>query len=194
VTHAATDLVVAGTEVAVLWEPPFLTDRAPRPVAVLEEIERCAREEGFAGGHKDGFAQGQAELRRLVATLQGLLDGFTRPLAELDSEMEHVLTRLATSIAGGLIRHVYTADPTQLAALVHEALACVGDGARNAEVRLHPDDLAAVRPLLSEPSSLIADVTLARGDVRVHTENVRIDARLATRIESVLAALQSGTT
>jgi len=193
VTHAAEDIVAAGTDVAVLWEPPFLTGRAPRPVAVLEEIERCAREEGFASGHKDGFAQGQAELRRLVATLQGLLDGFTRPLAELDSEMEHVLARLATAVAGGLIRQLYTTEPAQLAALVREALACVGDGARNADVRLHPDDVAALRPLLSEPTCLVADVTLARGDVRVHTENVRIDARLATRIESVLAALQSGT-
>jgi len=188
---AGVDMPDALSDMAVLWQAPSLLGSAPRAVADFEEIERCAREEGFARGHADGFAQGEPEVRRLVARLQGLLDAFTRPLAELDREMEEALARLAVAIAGGLTRATYIADPTLLAALVHEALACIGEGERQVDVRVHPDDLTTLRPLLSDPTRLTGDVTLARGDVRVHAENIRIDARLNTRLQSVLETLQA---
>lgn len=192
---------------AVRWLAPELSERptpaapasAPGPsVGELESIERAAREEGLQRGHQEGYAQGlaqaQGEMRRLQAQLEGLLDSFSRPLAQLDAELQGVLCELATQVAGVLVGRAYETEPALLAELVEEALRSAGSGAREAEVRLHPDDLAAVQPLLADTelprARLSPDPGLARGDVRVHTESLRLDGTLCTRLRAALAAFK----
>ena len=175
---------------AVLWEAPAF-GAVPQSIAALEQIESAARDEGFARGHAEGFAQGQAEVRRLIARLEGIADAFTRPLAGLDDEIENALASLATEIAGALVRENYTEQPERMAALVREAIVSAGEMARAIEVRVHPDDLQMLRPLLPNVSGMVPDISLARGDVRVHAEHVRIDARLATRLKRVLDNLSA---
>jgi flagellar assembly protein FliH len=178
---------------AVLWEAPAFGAVAPPAIADLEEIERAAHDEGFARGHAEGIAQGQAEVRRLIAKLDGIADAFTRPLAGLDAEIERALASLATEIAGALVRESYIADPERMGALVREAVVSAGEMARHIEVRVHPEDLQMLRPLLPSVSGLVPDISLSRGDVRVHAEHVRIDARLATRLKRVLDNLSAKT-
>lgn len=173
---------------AVRWEAPAF-DGAPPPLVDIAQIEQLAHDDGYARGHAEGLAQGQAEVRRLAARLENLVDAFIRPLAGLDSEIESALARLATEIAGALVREKYAIEPGHLAALVREAVAAVGDSARPVEVRLHPEDVTMLRPLLADGSNLVADTTLARGDVRVHADSVRIDARLSTRMTQTLEQL-----
>jgi flagellar assembly protein FliH len=175
---------------AVLWEAPAF-GAIPQSIAALEGIEREARDEGFARGHAEGLAQGQAEVRRIVARLEGIADAFTRPLTGLDNEIEHALASLATEIAGALVRENYTEQPERMAALVREAVASAGEMARAIEVRVHPEDLQMLKPLLPSVGGMVPDISLARGDVRVHAEHVRIDARLATRLKRVLDNLSA---
>ncbi len=187
---------VRAEPMAVRWEAPSLAAVAPPPsLAELESIERSAREEGFSRGYADGIAQAQGEMRRTIARLEGLIDALARPLAELDVEITDALARLAATMAGALLRETYVDQPERLAALAAEAIASVGDGGRALELRLHPDDLEAIRPLLATDiaARLTPDPGLARGDVRVHAENVRIDARLATRLERIVAGRPRGT-
>lgn len=178
-------------------EPPG--DSAPplRPPS-LEEIQqirddaqREGHEQGHAEGYAAGFAQGQAEVRRLTAQIEGILDNFSQPLARLEDEVVAALGELAVQIAGGLVGHAYRTDPTLLADLVGEAVDTVGGTGRDVEVRLHPDDLAELTPLLSlmPVTRLAADPALARGDLRVHAESVRIDGSLDARLRSVLDSL-----
>src|SRR3954470_19043823 len=101
---------------AVRWEAPAFGSVAPLGIADLEEIERAAREDGFARGHAEGFAQGQADVRRLIARLEGIADAFTRPLAGLDNDIERALAALATEIAGALVRQNYIEQPERMAA------------------------------------------------------------------------------
>lgn len=176
---------------AVRWEAPAFGAIAPPAIADLEEIEKAARDEGFARGHAEGVAQGQTEVRRLIAKLEGIADAFTRPLAGLDTEIENALASLATEIAGALVRESYIADPERMAALVREAVANAGEMARHVEIRVHPEDLQMLRPLLASVNGLVPDISLSRGDVRVHAEHVRIDARLATRMKRVLENLNA---
>ncbi len=176
---------------AIRWEAPAFGSGAPQSIAALEEIERAARDEGFARGQAEGFAQGQADVRRLVARLEGIADAFTRPLAGLDNDIERALAALATEIAGALVRENYIEQPERMAALVREAIVSAGEMARAVEVRVHPDDLHMLRPLLSNPAGLVPDISLARGDVRVHAEHVRIDARLPSRLKRVLDNLSA---
>jgi len=186
---------------AVRWTAPDL-DLAAHPAPVVEEepaprlpsveeiqaLERAAREEGYAAGHAEGLASGQAEIRRMIAQIEGILDGFTRPLSRLDDEVADALGELAVRIAGNLLGRTYQADPTLLADLVREALDAVGTSSREIELRLHPDDLGVLAPHLAGLSGvrLTADTSLARGELRLHSESVRIDGTLAARLQACM--------
>ena len=179
----------------VRWTAPGLDARPAeaelpaRPsVEELQAIEQAAFDEGFARGHAEGLASGQAEMRRMLAQMEGILDGFTRPLARLDAEVADALSDLAVRVAGALIGRAYVADPSLLADLVQEALDAMGTTTREVELRLHPDDLGVLAPHLAglDGVRLFADTTLARGELRLHGESVRIDGTLAARLQAVL--------
>jgi flagellar assembly protein FliH len=182
----------------VRWTAPGLDARPAeaelpaRPsVEELQAIEQAAYAEGYARGHAEGLAGGQAEMRRMLAQMEGILDGFTRPLARLDAEVADALSDLAVRVAGALIGRAYIADPTLLADLVQEALDAMGTTAREVELRLHPDDLGMLAPHLAalDGVRLVADTTLARGELRLHGESVRIDGTLSARLQSVMQAM-----
>lgn len=156
----------------------------------LQALERAAREEGYARGHAEGLAAGQAEVRRMVAQIEGVLDGFTRPLARLDGEVADALADLAVRIAGSLLGRAYQIDPTLLADLVREALETVGSDSRELELRLHNDDFGVLAPHLAglDGVRLTIDSALGRGELRLHSESVRIDGTIASRLQSVLEA------
>ncbi|GHH46324.1 FliH/SctL family protein [[Pseudomonas] boreopolis] len=169
---------------------PFEEAPPPRPPTLeeIQAIQDAAHQEGFERGHAEGYAQGQAEVRRLTAQIEGILDNFSRPLARLENEVVGALGELAVRIAGVLVGRAYEADPVLLSDLVSEAIDAVGGASREVEVRLHPDDIAALTPLLSLVSGarLAPDMGLSRGDLRVHAETVRIDGTLDARLRAAL--------
>lgn len=162
----------------------------PPSVEELQALEQAAHDEGYARGHAEGLATGTAEARRMVAQIEGILDSFTRPLARLDGEVAEALADLAVRIAGTLVGRAYIADPTLLADLVREALDAVGSGHREMELRLHPDDFGVLAPHLAglDGVRLTVDSALGRGELRLHSESVRIDGTLAARLQSCLQA------
>jgi flagellar assembly protein FliH len=181
----------------VRWAAPGLAvdhthSRAPSPPSVeeLQALEQAAYAEGYARGHGEGMASGQGEVRRMVAQIEGILDGFTRPLARLDGEVADALADLAVRIAGTLLGRAYDADPTLLADLVREALDAIGSTNHQVELRLHPDDLGVLAPHLAglDGVRLTNDNSLGRGELRLHSESVRIDGTLSARLQSCLEA------
>lgn len=171
-------------------EPPPPPLQLPTPEEI-QAIREAARLEGFEQGRADGYAQGQSEVRRLTAQIEGILDNFGRPLVKLEGEVVAALGELAVRIAGHLVGRAYEAEPALLRDLVGEALDAVGGSSRDVEVRLHPDDIAALAPLLSlEPGQRLSpDPGLSRGDLRVHAESVRIDGTLDARLRAALSTV-----
>ena len=171
-------------------------EQVPPPVPpTLEEIQaiqdaayREGLKRGLAEGHAEGFAQGQAEVRRLAAQMEGILDNFSRPLDRLENEVVAALSELAVRIAGALVGRAYQTDPVLLQELATTALDAVGGAQREVELRLHPDDIAALTPVLAMTAHtrLTADTSLTRGDLRVHAESVRIDGTLEARLRGAL--------
>ena len=188
----------------VRWAAPELAPPPPPPpqepvrhmpsVEGLQAIEEAAHAEGYARGHAEGVAAGQAEVRRIAAQMEGILDAFTRPLARLDAEVGDALGDLAVRIAGALLRRSYAAEPALLEALVREALDLAGSDQRQVELRLHPDDLAMLSPQLVSLQGvrLAGDSTLARGDLRLHADSVRIDGSLSARLNAALQRIMAG--
>ncbi|QNN46696.1 flagellar assembly protein FliH [Thermomonas brevis] len=189
---------------AVRWAAPELAPPPPPPppqperhmpsVEEVQAIEEAAYAEGYARGHAEGAAAGQAEIRRIAAQMEGILDAFTRPLARLDAEVGDALGDLAVRIAGALLGRSYAAEPELLETLVREALEIAGSDHRQVELRLHPDDLAMLTPqlLTLEGVRMSGDATLARGDLRLHADSVRIDGSLSARLNAALQKIAAG--
>lgn len=181
---------------AVRWAPPQLGAAPARgkPVSLnqLDAVERAAHQEGWEQGRSEGYAAGRVLAARHAEDLKTILSRFSRPLAELDSEIEHILVHLANAVVASLLRGLAVHKPEMVAALVKQALSGLPNAARDVEIQLHPDDIAAVESLLPdrEPKSrIVPNPQLVRGDVRVHCDSVRLDATLATRLANAAEAL-----
>lgn len=167
--------------------------RRPPTLEEVQAIEQSAYQDGLARGHAEGLAQGQGEIRRLAAQFEGIVDNFSRPLDRLENEVMAALSELSVRIARSLVGRAFQQDPALLAELARAAVDAVGGASREVEVRMHPDDIAALAATLDLPEAarLTGDTSLGRGNLRVHAENMRIDGSLDARIEGALAAVLS---
>lgn len=186
---------------AMRWELPLFNSepQAPPPTAEeIDSIEKAAYEDGFARGHADGQARGYADgaqrVREQAERLHGLFDHLTKPLRELDGEVERMIVALAIDIGRRLAQDSLAQDPQRVTGIVREALAMLAEPAREARIHLHPDDVGLVDATLGEVSRverwhLVADAELQRGDCRVVTDAQQVDARLDTREAAIAQAL-----
>jgi len=179
--------------------------RPGKTVQELEDLEQRTYEEAFAKGHAEGRAQGLAageremrsqieQLQARVQRLDAIVGSLARPLEELDPEVEDQLLQLALTIGRHLVRRELRIDPSQVIAIIRETVALLPASARDVRVHLHPEDAAVVREKLSAPVgervwTIAEDPVMGRGGCRVSTETAQIDARLDTRIGSVVSAL-----
>ncbi|WP_129644821.1 flagellar assembly protein FliH [Peristeroidobacter agariperforans] len=179
--------------------------RPGKTVQELEDLEQRTYEEAFAKGQAEGRAQGLAaaeremrpqieQLQARVQRLDTIINSLARPLDELDPEVEDQLLQLALTIGRHLVRRELRIDPSQVIAIIRETVALLPASARDVRVHLHPEDAAVVREKLAAPVgerawTIAEDPVMGRGGCRVTTETAHIDARLDTRIGSVISAL-----
>lgn len=167
--------------------------------AAAEAIARVSREQSEARGYEAGMAKAQAEMQSRITELDTrlkrldtVLQFIARPLQDLDAEVEKMLLQLALTVGKQLARRELRVDPTQVIAIIRESLAELPSAARNIRVHLHPEDAAIVRERLSAPANerawtVVEDPAMARGGCVIRTEHSQIDARLESRISSVIA-------
>jgi flagellar assembly protein FliH len=170
-----------------------------KAAAAAEAIARVAREQSEARGYEAGMAKAKAEmeghindLKARIQRLDLLLQFMGRPLEELDADVEKMLLQLTLTVGKQLARRELRIDPSQVIAIIRESLQELPTAARDARVHLHPEDAAIVRERLAEPTNerawtIVEDPTMSRGGCVVKTETSRIDARLESRINTVIA-------
>jgi flagellar assembly protein FliH len=175
--------------------------RAGKTVGELEEVERRTHEEAFAKGRADGLAAAEREMRPQLQQLQDRIERFdaimatlAQPLQQLDAEVETQLLQLALTVGRHLVRRELRIEPAQVIAIIRETVALLPASARDVRVHLHPEDAAIVREKLATPTgerawTIAEDPVMSRGGCRVTTETAHIDARLETRIGSVISSL-----
>jgi len=187
---------------------PVPTRRAGKTVAEIEEVERRAYEEAYARGLEEGRAAGKAEydkaierlhaemarLQEAVDALAQVCDALAEPMKDVDAQVETELTHLALAVARQLVRRELRIDPAQVIAIIRETIGLLPAAAREVRVHLHPDDAAVVRERLAATGterawSVVEDPVMTRGGCRVTTEHAHIDARLETRINTVIATI-----
>ena len=176
--------------------PPLVPPTIEEIQAIQDAAYREGLERGLAEGHAEGFATGQTEVRRLAAQMEGILDNLSRPQDRHENEVVAAQSEQSVRIAGALVGRAYQTDPVLLQELATSALDAVGGAQREVELRLHPDDIAALTPVLAMApgTRLTADTSLSRGDLRVHAESVRIDGTLEARLRGALETVLNRST
>ena len=178
-----------GPQMEVMAPDPV--DVAPAPVIEDPAVKLAeARSEGYAAGRADGLdegraaglAEGRAEAEAEFAPARAAFVAAVAALAGQDDLSDRLsgiiaeaVRRLAAERAGQMIDTL----PEAFAARVEAMADRVAQGVRAVQVRLNPDDLAAITPHLAghevlAGATLLPDARLARGDVDVRAEGIRM--------------------
>jgi flagellar assembly protein FliH len=188
----------SAAEAAAVWTAPDMTDPAVNQklptVSGLADLQTEAYQEAFEQGLAEGRDAGHAEARAQVERLTAMFHDLARPFEVLDVEVERELLALAMALARQIVRRELKTDPTQIIGIIREAIAALPVSARDVRVHLHPEDAGVVRDNLAPTESerawtMIEDPVMARGGCQITTSNSRIDARLETRLASILSEL-----
>jgi flagellar assembly protein FliH len=171
--------------------PPVQQAVMPRPLppapAQLAETRAVALAEGRALGLADAEAMLRTErdgLRAQASALAAALAHLAEPpVAEVDALTQSIaraVSRLASERAGQAIDIMPAPFAHRIARLAER----VAQGIRDVSVHLHPDDLAAIQPLLSEACApdlstlaaarLVPDASLSRGDADLRAPGLRL--------------------
>jgi flagellar assembly protein FliH len=193
------DKARAAIEAIQRWAMPSVD--GPIVGKKLTEAEMRATERAnHVRGYQEGLAAGQAEIQKRagelnarIARLDSILKLLSRPLEDLDKEIEQQLTLLALTVGKQMVRRELRTDPAQVIAVIRESVGRLPAAARDVRVHLHPEDAAVVREHLSSPSTdrawnIVEDPAMSRGGCVVRTETSQIDARLDSRLNAVVSA------
>jgi flagellar assembly protein FliH len=184
------------------WEPPTVGEPAARPapepeaapgptVYELEEIQRQAREEGYAAGVAEGRAAAKQQMDERLARLDAICLAAARPLTSLDDATERELALLATVIAQRVVGRELQLDPALITLAVREAAAALPAATRELRVWVNPQDMDLLRELGAEETHwrFGANPSLQRGDCVLESQRSRLDARVSTRLAAVVDAV-----
>ena len=185
------------------WQPPLVgaapaVEPDPEPAAPpgptileLEDIERQAREEGYAAGLAEGRAAAKNELDERLVRLDGICSAAARPLIGFDDATERELALLATVMAQRVIARELQLDPSLIELAVRQAAAALPSATRELRVWVNPHDLDLLHQLgAAEPHwRFAANPALQRGDCKLESERSRLDARVSTRLAAVIDAV-----
>ena len=188
------------------WQMPQMQDEpavvAPPPPSMplnAEETLSLSREEARRAGWEQGLSEGRqaarGELRLQADRLQHLIEQLAAPLAQAGQDVQDELVQLAMAIARQVVLRELGTQPEQIRDVVTQAIAALPSGNRHLRIHLHPEDAHLLTEHLDahEVASwkIIEDATLSRGGCLVDTGATRIDARLETRMNDILAGLSS---
>ncbi|MBI3636617.1 MAG: hypothetical protein HY216_10495 [Candidatus Rokubacteria bacterium] len=168
-----------------------------RAEAQAQQIATTAREEGFEAGRRLAVEDVGGELRAAAHALETAAAKLADTRAHLLEALRAALPQAVVDVAAAILRRELSVRPDTLAHLVREAVEAVTPAAR-VDVRLHPEDVAAVERYREQLALALGGAELrleaaagvARGSCFVETERLTLAAGLAERVERALALLR----
>jgi len=160
----------------------------------------AARQTGYQEGYRDGLVAlesfKQSFAQQATAQIGALLDAFDRQFDALDADAARAVAHTAVQLARQVLRTELQLRPELVAQVAAEAVNAVLLSARHISVQVHPHDLPLVAEgaadmLAARGARLLADPSIERGGVLVHSDVGAIDARIASRWAQAAAALGS---
>jgi len=165
----------------------------------LQAIKDQAFTEGFESGRKEGLLSAKDEIDNKSNLLASLINELTEPLQQCGEKTQQELLELAFAISRQIVRRELKQDPTQLIAIIREALKRLPIGSKNIRILLHPDDASIVRELLSidQNSSasswqLLEEPSMERGGCLLKTDNSKVDASVDRQVAVLFSRVAGG--
>ena len=147
------------------------------------------------------YTRGEVELAARRELLEATLDHLAAPLDALDEALESQLARMVSVMVGRMFRRQLEIDPDSIVGLVREAVSLLPVSASKIDVHMNPDDADRLEAILGADQAsgtggeaqqrwrVVRDATLTRGGCRVTSESSSIDARVESRIATMVNTL-----
>lgn len=188
----------------VIEDPKITAEKLAKAQAEeLKKIKEAAFKEGFDNGEKAGLAAAKKQIDEQLYALNQLILDLADPIKQCGEKTQQELMRLAFAIARQIVRRELKQDPTQLIAIIREALKLLPVNTQKIEISLHPEDAVMIKNTLvidtesdSSRWKIKEDPVVERGSCLVSSKNSKIDAsidkQVAILFNRVAGGLRSG--
>lgn len=149
-------------------------------------------EEGVRQGREDGKRIAHTEFMLAARPLDNLVVQMQTVLDEHEQRRRSELLQLVEKVTRQVIRCELALQPTQLLALIEEALGSLPESPKRLRVLLNPEEFARISESESTKVSewgLTADPDMALGECRIVTESAEMDVGCAHRLEQCMDVL-----
>lgn len=159
----------------------------------------------FDGGYNEGFAKGYAEGKQAAAEelehdrehMQMLLNFLSRPVENLEQQVESELLELSIAIAKQILKREVTLEPMHLMGLIRTAVARLPAAESEVTVQLNPEDAKIIRKALQKPENpqrwkIIEDPGLNQGSCNVNSDSSFVDGSVDAMVTQISLDLFGG--
>ena len=165
----------------------------------LKSIKESAYAEAFEQGRQEGLNSAKADIEKQSQLLSQMIEQLAHPLHQCGEKTEQELLELAFAISRQIVRRELKQDPTQLIAIIRDALAQLPIGSKNIQILLHPEDASVIREVLSIDGSskdsrwqLVEEPAMEKGGCLLKTDNSTIDASVDRQIAILFSRIAGG--
>ena len=162
----------------------------PADAAAAQALQDAAYARGLSDGQARARARDETARQRQESLLKQLLDTLEHHAAgavDWSTPMKRLCLRLAEEIVRGELQH-----PRIVERLVEQGLAALGGSSQRPVVRMHPDDLAVLSPLLprfEDRCHFEAVAGMSRGSVEVAADDTLMQDLIENRVRSLAEQL-----
>lgn len=161
--------------------------------AGYEEGARLGYEEGLKKGFKEGRESGKQVFSRAAKPLTGVSRKVRDFLDQYEDRRREELLQLVDKVTRQVIRCELALQPTQLLALVDEALSGLPDTPSKIKVLINPEEFDRIND--AEPEKvkewgLAPDAEMAHGECHIVTDVAELDVGCKHRLEQCMDVLK----
>ena len=165
----------------------------------LQKIKDKAYDKAYEKGYKEGLSTASTEINAKQQILVKMIEQLAYPLKQCGEKTEQELLELAFAISRQIVRRELKQDPTQLIAIIRDALTQLPVGAKDIQILLHPDDAAIIKEVLTidtnSPDSrwqLVEEPSMEKGGCLLKTDNSNVDASVDRQIAVLFSRIAGG--
>lgn len=168
----------------------------------IEQGKAQGYQDGLQLGTEEGMTQGRADGKRIAHTefmlaarpLDSLTQQLQTALDEHQQRRRNELLQLVEKVTRQVIRCELALQPTQLLALVEEALSSLPEEPGRLRVLLNPEEFARISEAAPEKVAewgLTAEPGMEAGECRVVTDSAEVDIGCRHRLDQCMDVLKS---
>lgn len=159
-----------------------------------EEGARLGYEEGYKNGLKEGREAGKQLFSKAAGPLSDLVNKTQDFLDQYEHRRREELLQLVDKVTRQVIRCELALQPTQLLALVDEALAGLPDTPSKIKVLVNPEEFARIND--AEPErvkewGLTSDPEMVHGECHIVTDTIEMDVGCQHRLDQCMDVLKA---